>query len=59
MNLGISKNHQIFVGFGLVCLFDLILYVPIFQLCRDGSSCVEPILSKDKCVLLKDTTNNK
>ena len=37
-------------------LFDLILYVPstIFQLCRDGSSCVEPVLSKDKCVLLKD-----
>ena len=30
-------------------LFDLILYVPstIFQLCQDGSSCVEPVLSKD------------
>ena len=29
-------------------LFDLILYVPstIFQLCRDGSSCVEPVLSR-------------
>ena len=29
------------------CLFDLILYVPstIFQLCRDGSSWVEPVLS--------------
>ena len=28
-------------------LFDLILYVPstIFQLNRDGSSCVEPVLS--------------
>ena len=39
-----------------VCLFDLILYVPstIFQLNRDGSSWVEPVLSKDKCVLLKD-----
>ena len=38
------------------CLFDLILYVPstIFQLNRDGSSWVEPVLSKDKCVLLKD-----
>ena len=37
-------------------LFDLILYVPstIFQLNRDGSSWVEPVLSKDKCVLLKD-----
>ena len=28
-------------------LFDLIIYVPstIFQLCRDGSSWVEPVLS--------------
>ena len=40
----------------LFCLFDLILYVPstIFQLNRDGSSWVEPELSYDKCVLLKD-----
>ena len=32
---------------GFVCLFDLILYVPstIFQLCRDGSFWVEPVLS--------------
>ena len=39
-----------------VCLFDLILYFPstIFQLIRDGSSWVEPVLSYDKCVLLKD-----
>ena len=38
------------------CLFDLILYVlsTIFQLYRDGSSWVEPVLSWDKCVLLKD-----
>ena len=38
------------------CLFDLILYVPstIFQLNRDGSSWVGPVLSWDKCVLLKD-----
>ena len=30
-----------------VCLFDLILYVPstIFQLYRDGSSWIEPVLS--------------
>ena len=37
-------------------LFDLILYVPstIFQLNRDGSSWVEPVLSYDKCILLKD-----
>ena len=39
-----------------VCLFDLILYVPstICRLNRDGSSWVEPVLSQDKCVLLKD-----
>ena len=39
-------------------LFDLILYVLVnnyLQLCGDGSSWVEPVLSKDKCVLLKDT----
>ena len=37
-------------------MFDLILYVPstIFQLYRNGSSWVEPVLSYDKCVLLKD-----
>ena len=31
----------------IVCLFDLILYVPstIFQLNREGSSWVEPVLS--------------
>ena len=31
----------------IVCLFDLILYVPltIFKLKRDGSSWVEPVLS--------------
>ena len=42
-----------------VCLCNLILYVPstIFQLlCRDRSSWVEPVLSYDECVLLKDTT---
>ena len=33
----------------LFCLFDLILYIPIniFQLCPDGVSCVEPVLSRD------------
>ena len=37
-------------------LFDLILYVPstIFQLNRDRSFWVEPVLSEDKWVLLKD-----
>ena len=40
----------------LLCLVVLILYVPstIFQLNRDRSSWVEPVLSWDKCVLLKD-----
>ena len=39
-----------------ICMFYLILYVPsaIFQLNRDRSSWVEPVLSKDKWVLLKD-----
>ena len=47
------KNENCFSYF---ILFDLILYVPltIFQLNRDGSSWVEPVLSYDKCVLLKD-----
>ena len=37
-------------------LLDLILYVlaTIFQLNRDESSWVELVLSKDKCVLVKD-----
>ena len=42
-------------GWLFVCLFDLILYVPvnIFRWCRDGSSWVEqPVLSKDKFVCL-------
>ena len=52
---------QQIVGRGLdhscFCLFDLILHIPVntFVLCRDGSSCFEPVLSKDLCVLLKDT----
>ena len=45
-----------FKNFVCLFLFDLILYVSstIFQLNRDGSSCVEPVLSWDKCVLLKN-----
>ena len=45
-----------------VCLF-VCLFVwfftfqsTFFQLCRDRSSYVEAVLNKDKCVLLKDTT---
>ena len=46
----VSKNlNSNFRGFTVyfVCLFDLILYVPstIFQLNRDGSSWIEPVLS--------------
>ena len=42
--------NQTFVclfDFFVFCLFDLILYVPstIFQLNRDGSSWIEPVLS--------------
>ena len=38
-------------------LFDLILYVPVnsFSVML-GWVCIEPVLSKDKRVLLKDTT---
>ena len=34
--------------FDMICLFDLILYVPstIFQLNRDGSSWVDPVSTK-------------
>ena len=42
----------------LPLLIALILYVPVnifFQLCQDVSSWVEPVLSLDYCVLLKDT----
>ena len=50
-------NRKLFSYLGACkCLFDLILYVPstIFQLYRDESSWVEPVLSLVKCVLLKD-----
>ena len=44
--------------FVFVCLFDLIFtsQSTIFQLYCGRSSLVEPVLSKDQCVLLKDTT---
>ena len=53
----VHKALLLLLDFSLtVCLFVLILNVPstIFQLYRDGSSLVEPVLSWDKCVLLKD-----
>ena len=48
----ISRQHREI----LFVLSDLILYVPstILELNRDGSSWVKPVLSEDKCVLLKD-----
>ena len=54
MNLT-TRSERIYV-INVAVLFDLILYVPstIFQLNRGGSSWVEPVLSWDKCVLLKD-----
>ena len=50
------KRHMMWYFIWFRCLFDLILYVPstIFQLYRDGSSWIEPVLGWDKCVLLKD-----
>ena len=56
LNFLVNASPKPFDAVLFVCLFDLILYVPstIFQLYRDGSSLVEPVLSLDKCVLLKD-----
>ena len=50
------SDNAIVLSYAFVCLFDLILYVQstICQLYRDGSSWVEPVLSYDECVLLKD-----
>ena len=50
----VYRVHEIY----LFCLFDLILksQSTILQLCWDGSPWIEPVLSKDKCVLLKDIT---
>ena len=37
-----------------VCLFDSLRPLKNLSVMREGSSWVEPVLSKDKCVLLKD-----
>ena len=59
-NSGVQKTiNQSICMHNITYLSPYNLYVPqstIYQLCRDGSSWVEPVLSKDKCVLLKDTT---
>ena len=49
--------YEYIVEFIQYFLFDLTLYVPstIFQLYRDGSSWVDPVLRWDQRVLLKDT----
>ena len=42
--------------FGFVYLIGFFMsQSTICQLCQDGSSWVVPVLTKDKCVLLKDT----
>ena len=54
-----SYNIKVFQLFNyFVCLFDLILYITstIFHLNRDGSSWVEPVLSKDKFLSCSRTT---
>ena len=45
------------IFFPIVCLFVCFFtsQSTIFQLCPDQSSWVEPVLSKNKCALLKDT----
>ena len=61
-NIRTSPLHNVMRGNGkpgisdIVCLFDLILYVPstIFQLNRDGIPWVEPVQSYGKFVLLED-----
>ena len=42
-----EKIIILYLNQNICCLFDLILYAPstISQLNRDGSSCVEPVLS--------------
>ena len=49
---------QIILQYSPVILFGLILYVPVnnFHLSRDGSSWVEPVLSKDNCFAQRHNT---
>ena len=53
-------NTVIVEEFVKICFACLIWFFTsqstVFQLCWDGSSRVEPVLSKNKCVMLKDTT---
>ena len=61
-NISIGKRGIQFSNFSknlkhVVILFDLILYVPVdnFSVMSGRVLLVEPVLSKDKCVLFKDT----
>ena len=58
MEKNVQLKRIIAVEIILFCLFNLILYVWVnyFSVMSDRSSWVEPVLSKDKCGLLKDTT---
>ena len=55
-----SKQNIVFILLIIFfVLFDLILYVPVnnvSEISQNGSSWVKPVLSKDKCVLLKAAT---
>ena len=51
-NAGEARTHG--PSFSSQALYHWATALP--QLCRDRSSWVEPVLSKDKCVLLKDIT---
>ena len=53
-----EKDMHVISGqcFCLFCFDSLRRSQHFFHLCGDGSSRVETVLSKDKCVLLKDTT---
>ena len=46
-DVGLEWVKEMEWALNMMVLFDLIFYVPstIFQLCRDGSSSVEPVLS--------------
>ena len=51
-------KSSLFDKINMFSLFDLILYIPVnnFSVMSGQPSWVEPVLSKDKCFLLKDTT---
>ena len=44
----VNTSPEKVVILGPVCLFDLFIYVPVnsFQVCQDGSSWVEPLITE-------------